>query len=66
MPLIRILKFKLNDSLFWRGQEWKINSAKVNMNTGSVELELINEVGEPIISSSQGPSGPQNPEPIEP
>lgn len=65
MPLIRILKFKLNDSLFWRGQEWKINSAKVNMNTGSVELELINEVGEPIISSSQGP-GPQNPTPIEP
>lgn len=55
MPLIRILKFKLNDTLLWRGQEWKINSAGLNMNTGSVELELINEVGEPFISQGSQP-----------
>lgn len=57
MPLIRILKFKLNDTLLWRGEKWRINSAGVNMNTGVVELELINEVGTASIVTG-GPQGP--------
>lgn len=57
MPLVRILKFKLNDTLLWRGEKWRINSAGVNMNTGVVELELINEVGTASIITG-GPQGP--------
>lgn len=49
LDLLQILKLQLNDTITWKGVEWKINSATLNMNTGQVDFELINEVGVPTI-----------------
>ena len=44
LPLGKILKLQLNNKLIWNNQRWIINSANVNMTTGKVALQLLNDV----------------------
>ena len=53
LDLINILTLQLNDLIVWHGNTWRINSATLNMNSGRVDFELINEVGTPLIYEEQ-------------
>jgi len=44
LPLGKILNLQLNNKLIWNNQRWIINSANVNMATGKVALQLLNDV----------------------
>lgn len=44
LPLGKILKLQLNNKLIWNNQRWIINSADVNMTTGKVNFQLLNDV----------------------
>ena len=44
LPLGKILNLQLNNKLIWNNQRWIINSANVNMTTGKVALQLLNDV----------------------
>jgi hypothetical protein len=44
LPIDIVIKLKLNDKLIVSGKSYKINSIKMNINTGKADLELINEV----------------------
>lgn len=44
LPLGKILNLQLNNKLIWNNQRWIINSANVNMTSGKVNLQLLNEV----------------------
>ena len=44
LPLGKILNMQLNNKLIWNNQKWVINSADVNMTTGKVNFQLLNEV----------------------
>lgn len=43
LPLSLLLKYELNDRFIVRGQRYLINSAKVNLQTGKTELELLTD-----------------------
>jgi len=34
----------LNNKIIWRNEKWIINSANINMTTGAVRFELLNDV----------------------
>ena len=44
LPIDIVIKMKLNDRFVLSGKSYKINSIKMNINTGKADLELINEV----------------------
>ena len=44
LPIDIVIKLKLNDRFVLSGKSYKINSIKMNINTGKADLELINEV----------------------
>lgn len=44
LPLGIILKMQLNNKLIWNNQRWIINNAQVNMTTGKVKFQLLNDV----------------------
>lgn len=44
LPLGKIINLQLNNKLIWNNQRWIINSANVNMTTGKVALQLLNDV----------------------
>jgi hypothetical protein len=44
LPLGKIINLQLNNKLIWNNQKWIINSANVNMTTGKVALQLLNDV----------------------
>ena len=44
LPLGKILNLQLNNKLIWNNQRWIINSADVNMTTGKVDFQLLNDV----------------------
>jgi len=44
LPIDIVIKLKLNDRFVVSGKSYKINSIKMNINTGKADLELINEV----------------------
>jgi len=44
LPIDIVIKLKLNDRFVLSGKSYKINTIKMNINTGKADLELINEV----------------------
>jgi hypothetical protein len=44
LPLGKIINLQLNNKLIWNNQKWIINSANVNMTTGKVAIQLLNDV----------------------
>lgn len=44
LPLGEIVNLRLNNKIIWNNQRWIINSADVNMTTGRVRFELLNDV----------------------
>lgn len=44
LPIDIVIKMKLNDRFVLSGKSYKINTIKMNINTGKADLELINEV----------------------
>lgn len=44
LPLGKILNLQLNDKIIWNNQKWIVNTANVNMTTGRVRFELLNDV----------------------
>jgi len=44
LPIGKILNLQLNNKLIWNNQRWFVNTANVNMTTGKVSFELLNEV----------------------
>jgi hypothetical protein len=44
LPLGKILNLNLNNLVIWNNQKFKINNANLNLATGKVRLELLNEV----------------------
>ena len=44
LPLGKILNLDLNNLVIWNNQKFKINNANLNLATGRVKLELLNEV----------------------
>ena len=44
LPTGELIKLALNNKIIWRNEKWIINSADVNMTTGAVQFELLNDV----------------------
>ena len=44
LPVGRIISIALNNKIVWRNQLWIINTANINMTTGQVRFELLNDV----------------------
>ena len=44
LPTGKIIKMSLNNKIIWRNEKWIINSANINMTTGQVRFELLNDV----------------------
>ena len=44
LPVGKIINMALNNKIIWRNQKWIINSANINMTTGQVRFELLNDV----------------------
>ena len=44
LPIDIVIKLKLNDRFILSGKSYKINSIKMNINTGKADLELINDL----------------------
>jgi hypothetical protein len=44
LPVGNIINMALNNKIIWRNQKWIINSANINMTTGQVRFELLNDV----------------------
>ena len=44
LPTGKIINMSLNNKIIWRNEKWIINSADVNMTTGAVQFELLNDV----------------------
>ena len=44
LPIGKIINFDLKNKVIWNNQRWIVNSANVNMTTGRVSLELLNDV----------------------
>jgi hypothetical protein len=44
LPVGKITNIALNDKIIWRNEKWIVNSANINMTTGQVQFELLNDV----------------------
>ena len=44
LPTGKIIKMSLNNKIIWKNEKWIINSANINMTTGQVRFELLNDV----------------------
>lgn len=44
LPTGKIINMALNNKIIWRNEKWIINSANINMTTGEVRFELLNDV----------------------
>lgn len=44
LPLGKMLTLQLNDKIIWNNQKWIVNTANVNMTSGRVRFELLNDV----------------------
>ena len=44
LPVGKITTIALNDKIIWRNEKWIVNSANINMTTGQVQFELLNDV----------------------
>jgi len=44
LPTGKIINMALNNKIIWRNEKWIINSASINMTTGQVRFELLNDV----------------------
>ena len=51
LPIDIVINLKLNDRLVFGGRSYKINTIKVNINTGKADLELINETNQSLFES---------------
>jgi hypothetical protein len=50
LPIGKIIKLKPNDRIVIQDKSYIINSMKTNLNTGDVDLELLNYIGLPFTS----------------
>lgn len=50
LPIGQIIRLKLNDRIVIQDKAYIINSMKTNLNTGDVDLELLNYIGLPFTS----------------
>lgn len=50
LPIGMIIKLRLNDRIVIQDKAYIINSMKTNLNTGDVDLELLNYIGLPFTS----------------
>jgi len=50
LPIGIIIRLKLNDRIIIQDKSYIINSMKTNLNTGDVDLELLNYIGLPFTS----------------
>ena len=50
LPISVIIRLKLNDRIVIQDKAYIINSMKTNLNTGDVDLELLNYIGLPFTS----------------
>jgi hypothetical protein len=44
LPVGKLINMALNNKIIWRNEKWIINSANINMTTGQVRFELLNDV----------------------
>jgi hypothetical protein len=44
LPVGKLINMALNNKIIWRNEKWIINSANINMTTGAVRFELLNDV----------------------
>jgi len=44
LPVGKLINMALNNKIIWRNEKWIINSANINMTTGEVRFELLNDV----------------------
>lgn len=44
LPVGKIISIALNNKIVWRNELWIINTANINMTTGQVRFELLNDV----------------------
>ena len=44
LPVGKLINMALNNKIIWRNEKWIINSANINMTTGAVSFELLNDV----------------------
>ena len=44
LPVGHLIKLQLNDSVIWGNDKYTINTADVNVTTGEVTFELLNQV----------------------
>lgn len=47
LPIGKIITMDLKNKILWNNERWLINSASVNMTTGRVKFQLLNEVETP-------------------
>lgn len=44
LPVGKLINMALNNKIIWRNEKWIINSANINMTTGAVKFQLLNDV----------------------
>ena len=44
LPTGKIINMALNNKIIWRNEKWIINTANINMTTGAVKFQLLNDV----------------------
>ena len=44
LPTGKIIKMSLNNKIIWKNEKWIINTANINMTTGAVKFQLLNDV----------------------
>jgi hypothetical protein len=44
LPVGKLINMALNNKIIWRNEKWIINTANINMTTGAVKFELLNDV----------------------
>ena len=49
LPVGKIISIALNNKIVWRNELWIINTANINMTTGQVRFELLNDVWRQVI-----------------
>jgi len=44
LPVGKLINMALNNKIIWRNEKWIINTANINMTTGTVKFQLLNDV----------------------